>query len=131
MEAGRLPLSVAIEIARGDNDAVAGALSHAYQSGELRGAKLAAARKLIAKRASWTAPAVEEARQITPGGLVRAYEKSVREQRALVSKAEKAKDRLLLLTSAFQQLLGDEGFVNLLRAENLSNMPDKLAERLK
>ena len=39
--------------------------------------------------------------------------------------------RMLILASAFRQLLADENFVNLLRAENLANMPEKLAERLK
>ena len=44
VEAGRLPISVAIEIARGNDDAVSVALSEAYQSGQLRGAKLRAVR---------------------------------------------------------------------------------------
>jgi ParB family chromosome partitioning protein len=131
VEAGRLPLSVAVEIARGDDDAVSAALAQAYQSGELRGARLAAARKLVAKRTSRTAPMSEETGRMTPRGLVRAYERSVQDQRALVLKAEQAKDRMLLLTSAFRQVFADETFVNLLRAENLLNIPEKLAERLK
>jgi ParB family transcriptional regulator, chromosome partitioning protein len=62
--------------------------------------------------------------------LVRVYERTVQDQQALLGRAEKAKQRLLLLSSVFQQLLADERFVELLRAEKLSDMPEKLAERL-
>jgi ParB family transcriptional regulator, chromosome partitioning protein len=134
VESGRLPISVAVEIARGDDHAVSAALSEAYQSGQLRGAKLTVVRKLVAARASKQGPKSkghEEGIRLTPRGLVREYEKTVRDQRALVAKAEKAKSRMLILASAFRQLLADENFVNLLLAENLANMPEKLAERLK
>ena len=39
VEAGRLPISVAVEIARGNDHSVSLALSEAYQTGQLRGAK--------------------------------------------------------------------------------------------
>jgi ParB family chromosome partitioning protein len=134
VEAGRLPISVAIEIARGDDHAVSMALSEAYQSGQLRGAKLTVIRKLLAARA-WKQDSHgkvhNNGRQLTPDALVKVYEQTVQEQRALVARAEKANSRMLLLSSVFRQLLADENFVNLLRAENLSNMPEKLAERLR
>jgi len=50
VEAGKLPISVAVEIAHGKDREIAEALSEAYESGQLRGNKLAAARRLIAKR---------------------------------------------------------------------------------
>jgi ParB family chromosome partitioning protein len=134
VEAGRLPISVAVEIARGDDHAVSVALSEAYQSGQLRGAKLAVVRKLVAARASKLTALGEvrnSERPLTPDALVRAYEQTVQEQRALVARAEKANSRMLLLSSAFRQLFADEAFVTLLRAENLADVPEKLAERLK
>jgi ParB family transcriptional regulator, chromosome partitioning protein len=134
VEAGRLPLSVAIEIARGDDRAVSVALSEAYQSGQLRGAKLTVVRKLVAARVSkqgLEGKVNNDGRRLTPDGLVRIFEQTVQEQRALVARAEKANSRMLLLTSAFRQLLADENFVTLLRAEKLSDMPEKLAERLR
>jgi ParB family transcriptional regulator, chromosome partitioning protein len=131
VEAGRLPISVAVEIARGDDHAVSLALSEAYQSGQFRGAKLTVVRKLIAARASkHSGGKADSKRRLTPGALVKVYEQSVQEQRALVARAGKANSRLLLLSSVFRQLLADENFVNLLRAEGLSNLPEKLAERL-
>jgi ParB family chromosome partitioning protein len=63
--------------------------------------------------------------------LVAVYQQTVKEQRALVAKAEKTKERLVLLTSAFRLLISDENFLTLLRAEQLSDMPEKLAQRLR
>jgi ParB family transcriptional regulator, chromosome partitioning protein len=133
VEAGRLPISVAIEIARGDDHAVSMALSEAYQSGQLRGAKLTTVRKLVAARTKQQKvknDGSDNKRQIAPGALVRAYEQTVQEQQAIATKAAKARDRILLLCSVFRQLLQDENFVELLRAENLTEMPEKLSQRL-
>lgn len=129
VEAGRLPISVAIEIARGDDHAVSAALSEAYQSGLLRGARLTVVRKLVAARAS-NLKSKGNGKRMTPDALVKAYEKTVQEQRALVARAERANNRILLITSAFRQLLRDENFVELLHSENLGTMPEKLAQRL-
>lgn len=133
VEAGRLPISVAIEIARGNDDAVSVALSEAYQSGQLRGAKLRAVRTLVAGRASQRKPkgkVTNIGNKVTADALVKVYEQTVQQQRALVSRAEKTNSRLLLLCSVFRHLSADPGFVAILRAENLSDMPAKLVERL-
>ena len=133
VEGGRLPISVAIEIARGNDDALSVALSEAYQSGQLRGEKLRAVRRLVASRTVQRKPvgkATKDEREVTSGSLVRVYEQTVKQQRALVARAERTSSRLLLLSSVFRQLSADKNFVALLRAENLSDMPEKLAERL-
>jgi ParB family chromosome partitioning protein len=44
VEAGKLPISVAVEIAHGKDREISEALSQAYESGQLRGKKLTAAR---------------------------------------------------------------------------------------
>jgi ParB family chromosome partitioning protein len=134
VEAGRLPLSVAIEVATGNDHAVSLALSEAYQSGQLRGEKLRIVRKLVAARNSKQKMKDQlnnGGKRLTGDALVRVYEQTVQEQRTLVSRAEKANSRMLLLCSAFRQLLADDNFVKLLRAEKLSGMPEKLAERLR
>ena len=47
VEAGRIPFSVAIEIAIGNNSKISRALSEAYEKGDLRGARISAARRVI------------------------------------------------------------------------------------
>ena len=134
VEAGRMPISVAVEIASGNDHEVQRALSEAYEKGDLRGSKLTAAKRIIAQR-------IEEQRQVgrdhqtrrklTSDRLVREYQQRTQEQRNLVRKATATKEHLLLLTSALRSLFADEHFITLLRAESLSDIPHQLAMRLK
>jgi ParB family chromosome partitioning protein len=133
VEAGRLPLSVAVEIASGNDHAVSLALSEAYRSGLLRGAKLRTVRRLVAarnakQRAEGKASINVEC--LTGDALVKVYERTVQSQKALLARAERANGRMLLLCSAFRQILADDNFVKLLRDEKLSDMPEKFAQRL-
>ena len=133
VEGGRLPISVAAQIASGKDTEISEALSEAYASGQLRGARLAAARRLIAKRIEKKqreGKAEENRRKVTGQMLVQVYKQRVQEQKSLIAKAELTKERLLLLTSAMRQLIGDENFITLLRAEGVSEMPKQLKDRL-
>jgi len=133
VEAGRLPISVAVQIANGKDAEVSQALSQAYETGQLRGTKLAAARRLIAKRIEKRqkdGKAEEVRRKVTGNMLVQVYKQRVREQKALIARAELTKERLLLITSVMRQLIGDENFITLLRAEGIVDMPKQLRARL-
>jgi len=133
VEAGRLPIGVAVEIANGNDREVSQALSEAYEAGQLRGAKLAAARRLIAQRIAkrQTDGKAEDARRkVTGATLVQVYKERVREQKGLIARAGLTKERLLLVTSAMRQLLADENFTTLLRAEGIADMPGQLKARL-
>lgn len=133
-EAGRLPITVAVNIASGKDQEVNRALSEAYEKGELRGNRLRMAKRIIAKRIAKEREAgksKQARRKLTGDAIVREYQHQLREQRSLVAKAAAVKDRLLLLESALRKLLAEEHFVTLLRAEHLSDMPDLLAARLR
>jgi ParB family transcriptional regulator, chromosome partitioning protein len=133
VEAGKLPISVAVEIANGKDREISEALSEAYESGQLRGNKLAAARRLIAKRIEKRqrdGKAMEVHRKVTGNMLVQVYKQRVGEQKVLIAKAEQVKERLVLVTSAMRQLVRDDNFVTLLRAEAIADMPKQLMARL-
>jgi len=133
VEAGRLPISVAVMIAGGDDHEVQQALADAYEQGTLRGDKLSAVKRMITQRIAKQremGKANLTERTLTGKALVREYQHKIREQKGLIKKANATKDQLLLLTSAVRQLLSDEHFVTLLRAENLADLPEQLAERL-
>jgi ParB family chromosome partitioning protein len=134
VEAERLPVTVAIEIAMGTTHSMQRALSEAYERGELRGARLKAARNLVAKRAAKqqeTGRGPRMKREVTKDSLVRDYQQQVREQKALIRKAAMTRDRLLLMSSAMKSLLADELFVTLLHNEGLADMPEQLAQRVR
>lgn len=133
VEGGNLPVSVAVQIANGKDREISDALAEAYESGQLRGSKLAAARRLIAKRIEKRqkdGKAIEAQRKVTSNTLVQVYKQRVREQQSLIAKAELTKERLLLITSAMRQLLHDDNFTTLLRAEGIVDMPRQLMARL-
>ena len=48
----------------------------------------------------------------------------------MVKKAEFSQQRLLFVVGAFRELLADENFTNLLRAEGLVTLPKYLADRV-
>lgn len=135
VEAGRVPLSVAITIAEtSDEDAVQAALQDAYESGQLRGGQLMQARRVLQRRSTLGKtlahrPARKGA-SITSSSLVRNYQHEVDRHKLLIRKADFTRQRLLFVIEALRQLLADEHFSNLLRAEGLDTLPKQLAERI-
>lgn len=70
VEAGRLPITVAVDIANDDDESVQKALMEAYESGEIRGSKLQAVRNLIKARKArrqGNAPSPETAERVCVG----------------------------------------------------------------
>lgn len=133
VEAGRIPVSVAIDIAEADDDSVQEALAQAYQEGLLRGKKLLTAKRLVEQRQrrgkSITQSPPERGRsRISSEALVRAYQREADRQRLMIKKAEVTQNRLLFVVEAIRTLLADENFMTLLRAEDLSTMPRPLAD---
>ena len=68
--------------------------------------------------------------EVTSSSLVRNYQHEVERQRLMVRKAEMTQQRLLFIVEALRQLLANENFTNLLRAEGLETLPKYLAERV-
>jgi ParB family chromosome partitioning protein len=131
VEAGILPLSVAMKIASASNLEVQQALTEAYDKGDLRGAKLRAVQRLITQRFAKDHPAGSKpGRKLTGKDVVREYERHVQRQKALMRRASVISQRLALLTSTLKRLRSDEHFVTLLRAESLEKLPEPLAKRL-
>jgi ParB family chromosome partitioning protein len=132
VEARRVPITVAAMIATGNDSQIQRALSEAYQTGELRGAKLEAVKRLVARRSDKKGgPSNTKAPKVTAAVLVRNYERQTQRQRALVGRAVLARRRLLIATAAMKTLLADENFATPLRAENLLLMPTHLSARTK
>jgi ParB family transcriptional regulator, chromosome partitioning protein len=136
VEAGAMPLSVAVQIACAPTNEVQKALSDAYDSGELRGGRFRAAKALVAKRfsdasrnggASTEGGAASQSETLSKKDLVREYERHTQQQRALVQRAAVVTERLAVVRSAMAQLFGDDHFVTLLRAESLDKVPAELA----
>lgn len=136
VERGRIPLKAALTIAGAGNDdkAVQVAMQDAYESGELRGHQLLQARRVIERRRSGGRAIARGAQRktldVTSSSLVRTYKKEVGRQKLLIRKAEFAQQRLLFVVQALRQILADENFTNLLRAEGLDTLPKYISDRV-
>lgn len=136
VQKGSIPLTAALTIVgAGDDDkAVQLALQEAYESGKLRGKQLMSVRKIIDRRRtlgrSVGRVGPQKAVDVSTSSLVRTYRKEVDKQKLIVKKATMTQQRLLFITGALRELMAEENFVNLLRAEGLDNMPKYIAERV-
>ena len=133
VETGKIPISVAIDIAEADVEGAQEALAQAYENGLLRGKKLLAAKRVIEQRQrrgkERRGVISNKARtRLSSEAVVRAYQIEANRQRLMIKKADITQSRLLFVVEAMRTLLNDENFVTLLRAENLSTMPRPLAD---
>lgn len=136
VERGEMPHSIAMEIARAEERDVQQALMEAYESRSMPGNQVLAIRRIIEQRNS-----LGKATRARPGGtgsrkrvtadsLIRAYRKETDRQKLLIKKATVARERLEFVVQALANLLADDVFPVLLRAEGLPTMPRSLAERV-
>lgn len=135
VESGTIPVSVAVEIAEAADHDVQAALSRAYESGQLKGRRLLAARKLIEtrrRRGKGLASTEAKSREhVSAETLVKAYQEETERKRVLIVRAEATQNRLMLITEAMRRLSADERFLALLEDEGLATMPERLAGRLR
>jgi ParB family chromosome partitioning protein len=131
VESGKMPLTVATEIANGTSADIQRALTEAYETGDLRGAKLKAVRALIRRRLPKRIRGEKQKSSkanLTGHDVAKEYLEHTRMQRTLVKRATVVRERLALVAAACRQLFADPNFVTLLRAESLSLISEKLLE---
>jgi ParB family chromosome partitioning protein len=138
VETGLIPLNLAIEIARTDEDGAQRALAQAYTEKKLRGKKLVAVRRLLQQRQRRGRHVAESQfgrrdgarRPLTSEALVRVYRREADRQKLMIKKAEVTQNRLLFVVEAIRSLRADESFVALLRTEGMESMPEYLLQQL-
>lgn len=132
VDSGKIPITVATQIATGTSADVQRALTGAYESGDLRGPKLRAARLLIKKRTAMQrsgGPNKKPKVPLSSQAAAKEYREHTESQRALIRRAGVVRERLALASAACTQIFADENFRTLLRAEGLTLVSEKLIER--
>jgi ParB family chromosome partitioning protein len=135
VEKGRIPLSVAIQIANADEEGIQQALCQAYEEKTLRGRRLLTVRRIIEVRKAkgkrptpWVRRRNE--RLQSADSMIRVYRQEVDRQKLMIKKSQLTEHRLILVSSALKNLFQDENFLNLLHAEDLDTLPAFLAEKV-
>jgi ParB family chromosome partitioning protein len=131
---GRIPLGVAMDIAKADSVETQRGLLKAYENKQLNMVSIRAVKRLIDQRRF-----IGKKRDGNRSGrksmtsaesLVSAYRRESQRQKLMVKKARVCDAKLVFIVTAFQRLLTDENFVTLLRAEGLSTMPKYLWDKV-
>ncbi len=134
VESGRLPVSVAVDIAEAKDTEVQDVLRQAYENNQLRGGRLMAAKRLVEARQQYGKgqPSADQKkkRTLSVDSLIRTYQNDVEKKQVLLRKATATRNELMFITEALRKLLNDENFVTLLRAEGLATIPKNLSDRL-
>ena len=134
VESGKLPVSVAVDIAEAKDSDVQDVLREAYENNQLRGGRLMAAKRLVEARQQYGKgrPSADQKkrRSLSVESLIRTYQNDVEKKQVLLRKATATRNELMFITEALRKLLNDENFVTLLRAEGLATIPKNLSDRL-
>ena len=132
---GKIPLGVAIDIAKADGAETQRALLKAYEKKQLNQASIRDIKKLMEQRrfmGKQRGSGGRGSRKNRPSAenLVSAYRRESEKRKLLVRKARLCEERLLFVVTAFSKLTANENFVTLLRAESLAAMPKVLGEKV-
>ncbi|MBV1834367.1 plasmid partitioning protein RepB C-terminal domain-containing protein [Novacetimonas pomaceti] len=133
VEAGQMPISVAIKIADADEPDVQLALQHAYENNLLRGRKLLAAKRLVEqrkRRGKHVRSSRTDGTTVSSASLLNAYQEETDRKRLLVRRAEVAKSRLTFVTEALSKLFAERAMMEILESEGLRDMPQELRDCL-
>lgn len=134
VESGKIPVSVAVDIAEAKDTEVQDVLRQAYENNLLRGGKLMAAKRLVEARQQYGKgqPSADRTkrRSLSVESLIRTYQNDVEKKQVLLRKATATRNELMFITEALRKLLNDENFITLLRAEGLATIPKNLSDRL-
>ena len=134
VERGDIPITSAIEIATFDDAGMQRSLQDAYDSGKLRGRSLVKMRRLIEERRAHGKDLGKSSsrRSKTPSqqDLVRTLRKETQKQELLVKKSRHCEQQLRFVLTALKDLMKNDHFVTLLRAEKLDALPKYLNEML-
>ena len=113
---GRIPLSVAMEIAKADTPELQRELLKGYESKQLNWLSIRTVKRLMDQRRfvgkQREANPRARKRRTSVDSLVNAFKRESQRQKVLMKKARVCEAKLMFVVTAFGKLLGDENFVN-------------------
>jgi ParB family chromosome partitioning protein len=131
---GRIPLGVAVDIAKAESPEMQRELLKAYETKQLNQVSIRTVKRLMDQRRfigkQRDADTRQRQKRTSAESLISAYRRESQRQKLLVKKARLCDAKLLFVLTAFDKLLADDNFLNLLRAESLATMPKYLHDKL-
>jgi ParB family chromosome partitioning protein len=129
---GKLPLWVAVEIAKADTAEMQRDLMKAFESKELNYLDIRKAKRLMDKRRLLGKQKGDGPRSSRTSSekIIATFRQESQRQKLMIKKSRVCDARLLNVVTAFNKLLADDHFLTLLRAECLETMPKFLWSKL-
>ena len=131
---GKIPLGVAMDIAKADSPELQRELLKGFESKELNQFAIRTVKRLIDQRRfvgkGRDTEADKKKSRTNAESLINAFKRESQKQRLMVKKARLCDAKLVITVTALGKLLGDENFFNLLRAESLADIPQYLQDKL-
>jgi ParB family chromosome partitioning protein len=139
VEAGTMPIAIAVQISRANDGDVQSALVDAYEEGTLTGPQLAVVRRLLSRRSraggkslpTYNGPSGPRPRELAPDQLRRLYMRESERQRVLAKRVELVHARLSFIVHALRELMREREFITLLEQEGLTTLPRVLDQRIR
>jgi len=131
---GKIPLGVAMDIAKANSPELQRELLKGFESKELNQFAIRTVKRLIDQRRfvgkGRDTDADKKKSRTNADSLINAFKRESQKQRLMVKKARLCDAKLVITVTALGKLLGDENFFNLLRAELLADIPQYLQDKL-
>ncbi|WP_238541131.1 plasmid partitioning protein RepB C-terminal domain-containing protein [Polaromonas sp. CF318] len=133
-ESGYIPLNLAVSISRSSDSEVQQLLLDAYESGEIKGRKVLAVRKILeqrmrnGKQGRISFRSGSNRRPMSPEDLAKLYQRDTAKHQLIQKKAEHTQGALLLTQQIFKELFSSDEFRELLRREKLTDVPTPLVD---
>ena len=131
---GKIPLGVAMDIAKANSPELQRELLKGFESKELNQFAIRTVKRLIDQRRfvgkGRDTDADKKKSRTNADSLINAFKRESQKQRLMVKKARLCDAKLVITVTALGKLLGDENFFNLLRAESLADFPQCLQDKL-
>jgi ParB family chromosome partitioning protein len=131
---GKIPLGVAMDIAKANSPELQRELLKGFESKELNQFAIRTVKRLIDQRRfvgkGRDTDADKKKSRTNADSLINAFKRESQKQRLMVKKARLCDAKLVITVTALGKLLGDENFFNLLRAESLADIPQYLQAKL-
>jgi ParB family chromosome partitioning protein len=131
---GKIPLGVAMDIAKANSPELQRELLKGFESKELNQFAIRTVKRLIDQRRfvgkGRDTETDKKKIRTNADSLINAFKRESQKQRLMVKKARLCDAKLVITVTALGKLLGDENFFNLLRAESLADIPRYLQDKL-
>ena len=131
---GKIPLGVAMDIAKANSPELQRELLKGFESKELNQFAIRTVKRLIDQRRfvgkGRDTEADKKKSRTNADSLINAFKRESQKQKLMVKKARLCDAKLVITVTALGKLLGDENFFNLLRAESLADIPQYLQDKL-